>query len=697
MPNQEDYLDNLLDSIQDVRHQKSKEERDADKKRQARYQERRRVRPDDDFLERTGLKDYEPKSVDRKNLKRALSEADFLKDFEASLDDDESDDFIDDFEREIGLSSDKNQNENDEIDNDAEYAGIDDDNLSDNDLDTSSIELNEESDNSSEQFETEDFFDEKDIHEDNSADEGKSEGTNDSEEHYSDAFDPEENQESLHDESIQSDDKDINEGKADYVDQDEADIQVDSDLQDETASDDDEFSLESIMARAEEKVNGSEQEGIDKSSENDGTNASENSLDQDFDAGPLQFDEEENAAEELSGKQSDDSEAVSSDIPSDEDEFSLEEPGNNMDLSEDGASADDLMSLLQGDGNGDLGEISDLLNVDSSGETLPEAEESYEENVSGVMDEPGPGDPDFAGGVEAAKNDKKPGFFQKLLSAFKKKDKSSDDTVVLKEDKPEVFSEENDQILSEMEGEEEEDPDDDGTGLIAGFFRKAKAKSAAKKEEKKNQPKKEKPKKEKPKKEKPKKAPKPPKPPKPKDTSPKISKKVIVATFLLAISIVALILLGTKMFADQRDSKLANSLFAKGESNMENYVDAYNVLAGGTYTGNEEKFYKQTAQMADIVNRIDRYNSFIGKEKYDMALNELIMAYGRAKENSAYIKKLGITDIYQSKVDIITQALSDQFNLTPDKANEIYKMSTRKKYTKAVNAILKSLGMTKKK
>ena len=125
---------------------------------------------------------------------------------------------------------------------------------------------------------------------------------------------------------------------------------------------------------------------------------------------------EENAAEELSGKQSDDSEAVSSDIPSDEDEFSLEEPGNNMDLSEDGASADDLMSLLQGDGNGDLGEISDLLNVDSSGETLPEAEESYEENVSGVMDEPGPGDPDFAGGVEAAKNDKQPGFFQKLFS-----------------------------------------------------------------------------------------------------------------------------------------------------------------------------------------------------------------------------------------------------------------------------------------
>ena len=675
MPNQEDYLDNLLDSIQDVRHQKSKEERDADKKRQARYQERRRVSPDDDFLERTGLKGYEPKSVDRNNLKRALSEADFLKDFEASLDEEESDDFIDEFEHEIGFASNKYNNEDEDIDNKKEvYSKADADDFYDTDTDID----NSDTDNSDTNIE--------DSYTDNeNSDTDVEKSDDDIENSYIDATGkPEEF----------NDKNDFQEDAREEIIEDEANISVDSDDEDETASDNADFSIESIMAKAEETVKGSGKESADKLSDDDESDDYVNSDDQDFVDGPLQMDHEDNKSEDPDDALLSDHESISLTVLTDEEEFSLDEPADNMDLSEDGSNADDLISLLQGDGNGDLGEISDLLNADSSGETLPEAEDSFDDNVPDVMDEPGPGDPDFMSGEEE-KSEKKQGFLQKILSSFKKKDKTTDNTVVLKEEKPEVFSEENDQILSEMEREEEEDPDDDGTGLILGFFRKNKAKSAAKKEEKKNKPKKEKPIKEKPKKEP--KPPKAPKPPKPKDNSPKISKKVLVMTVILAISVIALILIGTKTFADQRDLQEANSLYAKGEADMKNYVDAYDVLAGGTYTGNEEKLYKQTAQMADIVNSIDRYTSFIGKEKYDMALNELIMACGRAKENSAYIKKLGITDIYQSKVDIITQALSDQFNVTPEQANDIYKMSTRKKYTKALNDILGSLGMLKKK
>jgi hypothetical protein len=686
LPNQEDYLDNLLDSIQDVRHQKSKEERDADKRRQARYQERRRVKPDDDFLESTGLKDYEPKTVERKNLRRALSEEDFLKDFEAELDGEDSDNFINDFEKDLNfdLQSDYDNSEqskeydvSDEIET-TENQYVSDESVNKKDQDISdeydSVEnqdISDETDNT----ENQDISDETDITENNDI----------------------------------SDETDITE---DNDASDETDIAENNDISDEyehnnlDEDDGQDFSLESIMANAEAKIKESNVNDDEKINEQEAENsASDNNLLQpEFQPDEMDLTDKQNLTDVDASVETQDSDNLNIDsgemqspdtdtISQVSDDGGLSFDGSeNVDLTGD-SSTDDLMSLLEGEGSGDLGEISNLLNADSNGETLPEAEENYEDNVAGVMDEPGPGDPDFSGADEP---EKKQGFIQKLLSVFKKKEKKDDKTVVLKEEKPEIYSDENNQILSEMENEEVADPDDDGTGLIFGFFKKLKVKNAAKKEEKKNQPKKEKPKKEKAKKEKPKKEPKPPKPPKPKDNSPRISMKVIIATFVLAVSIVAFIQIGTSMYADMSSMKEASSLYSKGESDMECYVDAYNVLAGGTYTGDEEKFYKQTAQMADVVSRIDRYNSFISKNKYEMALNELIMAYGRYKSNSAYIKDLGIQDIYKSKIDIVTQALNDQFNVTPDKAYEIFKISTRKKYTKAVNEILTSLNMTSK-
>ncbi|MBQ6258418.1 MAG: hypothetical protein IJJ79_01905, partial [Lachnospiraceae bacterium] len=101
MTNEEDYLDGLLSSItqkkSDIEEQKSREESDLRKK----YEKSTRLSPDDDFLKETGLSDYRPSAVDRKNLRQAFSESGFLSDFEKTLSDGTADDFIKDFEREL--------------------------------------------------------------------------------------------------------------------------------------------------------------------------------------------------------------------------------------------------------------------------------------------------------------------------------------------------------------------------------------------------------------------------------------------------------------------------------------------------------------------------------------------------------------------------------------------------------------------
>ena len=66
-------------------------------------EQRNRIKPDDDFMEASGIRRLSRNRPAMKNLRKALSEDDFLKMFEEELgeDLDQSDDFIREFEDEI--------------------------------------------------------------------------------------------------------------------------------------------------------------------------------------------------------------------------------------------------------------------------------------------------------------------------------------------------------------------------------------------------------------------------------------------------------------------------------------------------------------------------------------------------------------------------------------------------------------------
>ncbi|MDD6550397.1 MAG: hypothetical protein PUF16_01265 [Lachnospiraceae bacterium] len=90
MPDTEDILNGLLDSINKAQDEVDSSYEKNTKAARERAQRRREIGPDDDFVEKTGLSDVEDTPKTRTNLKRALSEDDFLAEFENSLDDSDS-------------------------------------------------------------------------------------------------------------------------------------------------------------------------------------------------------------------------------------------------------------------------------------------------------------------------------------------------------------------------------------------------------------------------------------------------------------------------------------------------------------------------------------------------------------------------------------------------------------------------------
>lgn len=106
LPNSEDYLDGLLDSISQAKSNVEEERRRDDARTKERVRRRNRVRPGDDFMEKTGISDYQPRRVNRKNLRRALSDSELLAEFEDELVGEGADDFLQEFEEGLRERSD---------------------------------------------------------------------------------------------------------------------------------------------------------------------------------------------------------------------------------------------------------------------------------------------------------------------------------------------------------------------------------------------------------------------------------------------------------------------------------------------------------------------------------------------------------------------------------------------------------------
>ena len=80
--------------------------------------------------------------------------------------------------------------------------------------------------------------------------------------------------------------------------------------------------------------------------------------------------------------------------------------------------------------------------------------------------------------------------------------------------------------------------------------------------------------------------------------------------------------------------------------------------------------------------------------KYDLALDQLILAYGAYRDNSADAAALGIGDAYDEFGTEVATSLSEKFHVSSDEAYVLYSMESRQDYTVAIMNILKGLGLS---
>lgn len=329
-------------------------------------------------------------------------------------------------------------------------------------------------------------------------------------------------------------------------------------------------------------------------------------------------------------------------------------------LSEDD-DAINLMDMLSGDA--DLSDIGDLLKADENGEELEHSEDEDGE----VQDEF-----ERLGSIEELKDlkeakekRKKQGFFSKIMSVLFGPDEEEDDTKIAEDDSLGSISSENREILKEMDADEE-------TGK--------KGKKEKKKKEKKE-------KKEKAKKEKAPKVKKE-KPPKEIDRTPPLPKKPVILIFIMALSILILIWLGSSNLQYGQDMQQAKDDFASGS-----YVTAFQTVAGSSVKGKDENFYKKAQVLASIQSEYQSYESLSGINENEMALDALVRGYGRCVDGADLAQEYEITDEMAGLKAQILQQLSDHFGVSEEKAAELHAMTKRTDYTKAIQEILAAAGL----
>ena len=214
-----------------------------------------------------------------------------------------------------------------------------------------------------------------------------------------------------------------------------------------------------------------------------------------------------------------------------------------------------------------------------------------------------------------------------------------------------------------------------------------KEKKKKEKKEKKEKVKKEKPKKEK--KPKPKKEKKP-KPPKEPDNTPPLPKKPVILIFLMAASIVALILMGTNLLGYANQMNAAKNQYAK-----QNYSAAFAEVSGMEIKEDDMALYEKYHVMAMVSTELEAYETFMNAGIYDMALDCLIRTIGRAEKYRTDAEAYGcVQELNTLEADAMA-ILEQMFGISKERAIELYASKTKEEYSYAVKRIIKELGLEK--
>ena len=236
------------------------------------------------------------------------------------------------------------------------------------------------------------------------------------------------------------------------------------------------------------------------------------------------------------------------------------------------------------------------------------------------------------------KPEKKKGLFAKLLEALTKDDEEEN---AVPEEGDTKLSDENKQILSEIDAE-----DEGGKGK-----KKKKEKKPKEKKEKKPKPKKEK---------------KPKKEPDPNDKLPKIPKKYKIRTIAFAATVLAAALVLTVLLPSVAVMKQARNAYYERD-----YKNAFFSMYGKKLNDSDQLIYDRSKLIILLDRKYESYEQYKAMDMQENALDALLGGISRYESLQAEGEHLGVLEDLDATRAKITEALMNDFGISEQKALEI--------------------------
>ncbi len=329
--------------------------------------------------------------------------------------------------------------------------------------------------------------------------------------------------------------------------------------------------------------------------------------------------------------------------------------------------------------------ILDLLNMMSEDEDLKDIGDllkSDEDSYFDISDDELFGEPpveDEEVQQEPEEKEKTQGFFGKL---FGKKNAGADKTE----------SDENEQIIKEVEEEikqEEVKAEKKGKKKKAKKKKNVKVKDGEEGQESEEGKEAQDGKKEKKQKKKKEKKVKPPKEKEMVPKEPPLPKKPVILIMLMAASILALVLLSHNVIDYQFSISKADSSFIN-----RNYEEAYENILGVNVKEDDKQLYNRIRVMMKLEAKYKMYLLHIEQNKYDEALNDLIMGVVKYDQYKKDAEELGINQAFDDELALIEEQLNVVFGVDADQARDWYNTLSALDYTEMVRNVVKAAGYT---
>ena len=260
-------------------------------------------------------------------------------------------------------------------------------------------------------------------------------------------------------------------------------------------------------------------------------------------------------------------------------------------------------------------------------------------------------------GVKEEKKPKKQGFLAKLSKLLFGDDEPDEEEISGMQAEPAVTEIPMDDmdILKELEGSSDGD------------------KKGGKEKEKKVKPKKE----------------KKPKPPADPDNTPPLPKVPVILVFVMAASILVLVLAGTHLLGYSNSFADADQAFAEGR-----YSDAFQAVAGEKVKEKDTDTYEKYRITAMVSAEYEAYESMMDAEVYDMALDSLIRTVQRYDKYLQDAETYGCRGEFDKIESAAETALQQDFGLTAEDARTMYALSNKETYSREIYKVLEKAGLS---